>query len=86
MFYQVKSFLTCSKNEKPIIFEYLHLDISKYNQKICNLRSKIKSLKIELSNIDKSLSLMSLQLRNVSLTNYELNNEKDLILQVSQKC
>lgn len=63
------------------MFEYICLDISKSNQENFKLRNQIESLKIELSNSKKSLSLMRL----VSLINHDLDNEKDSAIQYSQK-
>lgn len=60
LLYQVKRFVSYSENENSTMFEYLCLDISKLNQEIINLRNKIESLKNELSNRGKSLSLTSL--------------------------
>lgn len=68
------------------MFEYLFIYLLKSNQEIINLRNEINTLKTELSNIDNSLSLMSLQLRNLSIINHDLNSEKDSAIEISQKC
>ena len=53
-------FVTCYESEKSIMFDYMRLDLSKSNQELINLRNKIESLKTELSNNKKYLSLTSL--------------------------